>query len=167
VPALKAEHDGKKLTAREQLELHRANPACASCHQRMDPLGFALENFDAVGAWRASDAGQLIDAGAVLSDGTAFKGFAGLQQILLDRREEFARAFTERLMTYALGRGLGPNDMPAVRAIARAASKDDWRVQAIIRGIVTSPAFTMRRVRVPMKTASAGAGTGNGRGTGR
>lgn len=167
VPALKAEHDGKKLTAREQLELHRANPACASCHQRMDPLGFALENFDAVGAWRASDAGQLIDAGAVLADGTAFKGFAGLQQILLDRREEFARAFTERLMTYALGRGLGSNDMPAVRAIARAASKDDWRVQTIIRGIVTSPAFTMRRVRVPMTTASAGAGTGNGRGTGR
>ncbi len=149
VPALKTEHDGRLLTAREQLELHRANPACASCHQRMDPLGFALENFDAVGAWRAQDAGQVIDAGAVLADGTAFKGFTGLQQILLDRREEFARAFTERLMTYALGRGLGPQDMPAVRAIARDAAKDDWRVQTIIRGIVMSSGFTLRRVPTP------------------
>lgn len=159
VPALKAEHDGKKLTAREQLELHRANSACASCHQRMDPLGFALENFDAVGAWRTQDAGQVIDAGAVLADGTAFKGFAGLQRILLDRREEFARAFTERLMTYALGRGLGPQDMPAVRAIARDAAKDEWRVQAIIRGIVMSPGFTLRRVPVP-PTAVAIAASG-------
>jgi len=149
VPALKAEHDGKKLTAREQLELHRANPACASCHQRMDPLGFALENFDAVGAWRSEDAGQVIDAGAVLADGTAFKGFAGLQQILMDRREEFARAFTERLMTYALGRGLTPQDMPAVRSIARDAATDDWRVRTIIRGIVMSPGFTLRRVPTP------------------
>ncbi|WP_292926900.1 DUF1592 domain-containing protein [Novosphingobium sp. PASSN1] len=163
VPALKAEHDGKRLTAREQLELHRANPACASCHQRMDPLGFALENFDAVGAWRNEDAGQVIDAGAVLADGTAFKGFSGLQQILLDRRKDFARAFTERLMTYALGRGLGPQDMPAVRAIAREAAKDDWRVQTIIRGIVMSPGFTLRRIPVPITTASAA----NGRGTGR
>jgi len=163
VPALKAEHDGKRLTAREQLELHRANPACASCHQRMDPLGFALENFDAVGAWRNEDAGQVIDAGAVLADGTAFMGFSGLQQILLDRREDFARAFTERLMTYALGRGLGPQDMPAVRAIAREAAKDDWRVQTIIRGIVTSPGFTLRRIPVPITTASAANGGGTGR----
>lgn len=164
VPALKAEHDGKKLTAREQLELHRANPACASCHQRMDPLGFALENFDAVGAWRTQDAGQVIDAGAVLADGTAFKGFAGLQQILLDRREEFARAFTERLMTYALGRGLGPQDMPAVRSIAREAAKDDWRVRTIIRGIVMSPGFTLRRVPMaPANVALAASGWRGGR----
>jgi hypothetical protein len=163
VPALKAEHDGKKLTAREQLELHRANPACASCHQRMDPLGFALENFDGVGAWRTQDAGQVIDAGAVLADGAAFSGFAGLQQILLDRREEFARAFTERLMTYALGRGLGPQDMPAVRSIARDAAKDDWRVRTIIRGIITSPGFTMRRVPVPASLARADSSSGAGR----
>ncbi len=159
VPALKTEHDGKLLTAREQLELHRANPACASCHQRMDPLGFALENFDAVGAWRTQDAGQVIDAGAVLADGTAFSGFAGLQQILMGRREEFARAFTERLMTYALGRGLGPQDMPAVRSIARDAAKDDWRVQTIIRGIVMSPGFTLRRVpTAPTHVALAASG---------
>ncbi|MBX9885980.1 MAG: DUF1592 domain-containing protein [Novosphingobium sp.] len=158
VPALKAEHDGKLLTAREQLELHRANPACASCHQRMDPLGFALENFDAVGAWRTQDAGQVIDAGAVLADGTAFSGFAGLQQILLGRREEFARAFTERLMTYALGRGLTPQDMPAVRSIARDAAKDDWRVQTIIKGIVMSPGFTLRRVPTPPTAVALAAG---------
>lgn len=158
VPALKAEHDGRKLTAREQLELHRANPVCSSCHQRMDPLGFALENFDAVGGWRTADAGQTIDAGAVLADGTAFKGLAGLQQILLDRREVFARAFTERLMTYALGRGLGPQDMPAVRAIARDAARDDWRVQTIIRGIVMSPGFTMRRVPAAPAAVALAAG---------
>jgi hypothetical protein len=121
-------------------------------------LGFALENFDAVGAWRTEDAGQSIDAGAVLADGTAFKGFSGLQQILLDRREEFARAFTERLMTYALGRGLVAQDMPAVRAIAREAAKDDWRVQTIIRGIVMSPGFTLRRVSAPPTAVALAAG---------
>lgn len=145
VPALKAEHDGRKLTARQQLELHRANPTCAACHAKMDPLGFALENFDAVGAWRTVDAGQDIDNTAVLPDGRAIAGFTGLQQVLMDRRDEFAQAFTERLMTYALARGLGPADMPAVRAIARRAAQEDYRVQTIVRGIVTSPAFTMRR----------------------
>ena len=163
VPALKAEHDGRKLTARQQLELHRANPACASCHVRMDPLGFALENFDAVGAWREGDVGQVIDAGAVLADGTPFAGFTGLQQILLDRREEFARAFTERLMTYALARGVGPQDMPAVRAIARAAAADDYRVQTIIRGIVTSPGFTMRRLPRVINVAQTSARGGTSR----
>lgn len=145
VPALKAEHDGRKLTARQQLELHRANPTCAACHAKMDPLGFALENFDAVGAWRTVDAGQDIDNTAVLPDGRAIAGFTGLQQVLMERRDEFAQAFTERLMTYALARGLGPQDMPAVRAIARKAAQEDYRVQTIVRGIVTGPAFTMRR----------------------
>lgn len=147
VPALKAEHDGRKLTARQQLELHRANPTCAACHAKMDPLGFALENFDAVGAWRTVDAEQDIDNTAVLPDGRAIAGFTGLQQVLMERRDEFAQAFTERLMTYALARGLGPQDMPAVRAIARKAAQEDYRVQTIVRGIVTSPGFTMRRVR--------------------
>ena len=101
----------------------------------------------------------MIVAGAVLADGTALSGFAGLQQILRGRREEFARAFTERLMTYALGRGLGPQDMPAVRSIARDAAKDDWRVQTIIRGIVMSPGFTLRRVpAAPTHVALAASG---------
>ncbi|CAH0496160.1 DUF1585 domain-containing protein [Novosphingobium sp. CECT 9465] len=120
----------------------------------MDPLGFALENFDAVGAWRTVDAGQAIDNTATLPDGRAITGFTGLQQVLLDRRDEFAQAFTERLMTYALARGLGPQDMPAVRAISRKAAQEDYRVQTIVRGIVTSPAFTMRRVPA-LKVASA------------
>ncbi|WP_298289913.1 DUF1592 domain-containing protein [Novosphingobium sp.] len=157
VPALKAEHDGRKLTARQQLELHRANPSCAACHTKMDPLGFALENFDAVGAWRTVDAGQAIDNTATLPDGRAITGFSGLQQVLFDRRDEFAQAFTERLMTYALARGLGPNDMPAVRAIARKAAQEDYRVQTIVRGIVTSPAFTMRRAPAALNVARAGA----------
>ena len=145
VPALKSEHDGRLLNARQQLEMHRKDPACASCHTKMDPLGFALENFDAVGAWRTMDAGQPIDAGAVLPDGTEFSGIGGLRSILLDREDEFTRAFTERLMTYALGRGVTATDMPSVRAIARDAAADDYRIQTIIRGIVTSNAFTLRK----------------------
>jgi hypothetical protein len=153
VPALKTEHDGRLLTAREQLELHRANPTCAACHSKMDPLGFALENFDAVGAWRTVDAGQTIDSGAVLPDGTRFAGLSGIRGILMDRKDEFARAFTERLMTYALARGTGPQDMPAVRAIAADAAADGYRVHAIIRAIAASPGFTMRKTPEPFKAA--------------
>ena len=153
VPALKAEHDGRLLTAREQLELHRTNPSCAACHVKMDPLGFALENFDAVGGWRTKDAGQPIDNAAVLPDGTKFAGITGLQKILMDRKDEFVRAFTERLMTYALARGVGAQDMPAIRTIAADAAKDDYRVRAIIKGIATSPGFTMRKVPAPFQSA--------------
>ncbi|SFF86049.1 Protein of unknown function [Novosphingobium sp. CF614] len=155
VPALKAEHDGRLLTAREQLELHRSNPSCAACHVKMDPLGFALENFDAVGAWRTSDVGQAIDNAATLPDGTRFTGLSGLQRILMDRKDEFTRAFTERLMTYALARGLGPQDMPAVRAIAGDAAADGYRVRTIVRGIVSSAAFTMRKTPQPFKAVRA------------
>jgi hypothetical protein len=116
---------------------------------KMDPLGFALENFDAVGAFRTKDAGQPIDASATMPDGTAFAGIAGLQRILMSRKDEFTRAFTERLMTYALARGLGARDMPAVRAIARDAAADGYRVQTIIKGIAASTPFTLRRT--PLK----------------
>ena len=145
VPALQAVHDGHLLTAREQLELHRADPACAACHVKMDPLGFALENFDGVGAWRRQDAGQLIEASARMPGGDSFTGLAGLQQVLMARKDEFAMAFTQRLMTYALARGLTAKDMPAVRTIARAAAADQYRVQTIVRGIVTSDPFTLRK----------------------
>lgn len=155
VPALKTEQDGRVLNAREQLELHRANPTCAACHVKMDPLGFALENFNAVGGWRTMDAGQPIDAGAVLPDGTEFSGISGLQAILMDRKDEFARAFTERLMTYALARGIGPQDMPSVRAIAGDAAADGYRVRTVIKGIITSPAFTKRKTPEPFKAAYA------------
>jgi len=133
------------MTAREQLEMHRANPACASCHVKMDPIGFALENFDAVGGWRKQDAGQIIDAAAVLPDGTKFAGFDGLQTILLARKDEFAGAFTRRLLTYALARGLIAQDMPTVRKIAASAAGDDYRIQTIIKGIATSAPFTLRK----------------------
>ncbi|MBW8743576.1 MAG: DUF1592 domain-containing protein [Sphingomonas sp.] len=145
VPALQETHDGRLLTAREQLELHRKSPACASCHMKMDPLGFALENFDAIGAFRKLDAGRPIDASATMPDGTAFAGITGLQQILMARKDEFASAFTQRLMTYALSRGVVAQDMPAVRTIMRAAAADNYHVQTIIRGIATSLPFTLRR----------------------
>ena len=146
VPALQQSHDGRLLTAREQLELHRANPVCAACHVKMDPLGFSLENFDAVGGLRQMDAGQRIDASATMPDGMKFTGLAGLKLVLLARKDEFTGAFTERLLTYALARGVGAHDMPAIRAITRSAAADGYRIQTIIRGIVTSTPFTLRKV---------------------
>lgn len=146
VPALQEAHDGHLLTARQQLELHRANPSCAACHVRMDPMGFSLENYDAVGAWRMVDVGQPIDNSGILPDGTKFAGLSGLQKILMDHRRQFVEAFTSRLMTYALSRGLGPFDQPQVRAIATAADADGDRIQTIIRGIVFSDSFRLKKV---------------------
>jgi hypothetical protein len=126
--------------------MHRANPSCAACHVRMDPMGFSLENYDAVGAWRMVDVGQPIDSSGILPDGTHFAGLSGLQKILLDHREQFVEAFTQRLMTYALSRGLGPFDQPQVRIIAKAADADNDRIQTIIRGIIASDSFRLRKV---------------------
>jgi mono/diheme cytochrome c family protein len=145
VPSLDDAKNGKTMTVREQMEMHRKNPVCASCHTKMDPLGFSLENYDAVGAWRTGYAGQLVDASAVLPDGTKFNGPTGLENILLSRKDQFIEAMTERLMTYALARGLESYDMPAVRAVRYQAAKDDYRMQTIILGIVQSVPFTMRR----------------------
>jgi mono/diheme cytochrome c family protein len=148
VPSLDDTKNGKTMTVREQMELHRKNPVCASCHTKMDPLGFSLENFDAVGAWRTGYAGQMVDASAVMPDGTKFAGptgSGGLQGILLSRKDQFIEALTERLMTYALARGLESYDMPAVRAVRYDAVKDDYRMQSIILGIVQSVPFSMRR----------------------
>ena len=133
------------MSLRQQMEKHRENAVCASCHTKMDPLGFSLENYDAVGAWRTGYAGQKVDASAVLPDGTAFDGPTGLQNILLSRKDQFVEAMTERLMTYALSRGLESYDMPAVRGVRYQAAKDDYRMQTIILGIVESVPFTMRR----------------------
>jgi hypothetical protein len=145
VPALQDKQDGRSLTAREQLELHRKSPACAACHVKMDPLGFSLENFDAIGAFRQNDAGQVIDVSARMPDGTQFSGLAGLQKILLASKDEFANAFTERLLTYALARGVDARDMPAIRTIGRGAAQDGYRIQTIVKGIVHSDPFTLRR----------------------
>ncbi len=136
---------GEPRTVRERLAQHRRNPVCASCHAPMDPLGFALENFDAVGEWRTHDAGLPVDASGVLADGTRFDGPAELRAVLVARQEQFVETFTEKLLTYALGRGLEAYDRPVVRAIAREAAAADHRWSAIILGIARSTPFQMRR----------------------
>lgn len=143
VPAL----DGvisESLPIRERLAKHRADPACASCHAVMDPVGFALENFDAIGRWRDVEGGRAIDAGGGLPDGSTFDGVEGLEAGLLAQPEIFVTAMTEKLLTFALGRGVEPSDAPAVRAIVRKAKKDGFRLSLIISSIVQSPPFTMR-----------------------
>ncbi len=145
VPTLKENLPGEKaVSLRERMEQHRANPVCASCHKIMDPLGFALENFDAVGAWRTTDAGTPIDASGQLLDGTKVDGPVTLRQALLKHREEFAATATAKLLTYALGRGVEYFDQPAVRQIVRDAARDDYRWSSIILGIVRSAPFEMR-----------------------
>jgi hypothetical protein len=146
VPDLKDHaEDGRALSLREQMEKHRADATCASCHSRMDPLGFALENYDGVGKRRTKDAGGVIDTSGSLPDGTKFQGPGGLRELLLSRRDQFVETFTEKLLTYALGRGLEYYDQPAVRAITRAAAKDDYRVSSVIIAITKSTPFQMRR----------------------
>jgi hypothetical protein len=146
VPELKVEKvEGKPLTMRDRLAEHRANPACVNCHRLMDPLGFALENYDAVGRWRDSDEGAPIDAAGNLPDGSSFDGIAGLREVLAERPELFVTATTEKLLTYALGRGLEHYDYPAVRRIVSEASQDDYRFSSLVLGIVESTPFQMRR----------------------
>jgi hypothetical protein len=132
-------------TVREQLELHRANPVCASCHRNIDPIGFALENFNAVGQWqKTTKEGLQIDSAGVLMDGTPVDGPIALRKALLARPEVFVGTITEKLMIYALGRGLEPYDMPVVRSVLRSSAKDNYRFGSIILGIVQSSPFQMR-----------------------
>jgi hypothetical protein len=146
VPELKAAPHGTRLTMRDQMQEHRTNPTCAACHARMDPIGFALENYDATGQWRAQDAGTRIDATGRLPDGTEFEGPAGLSQLLLTKyRGDFVRTATEKLLTYALGRGLEPFDAPTIRAIDREAARDNYRISALIVAVIKSTPFQMRR----------------------
>jgi len=145
VPPLKEREQGEQpRTMREQMMEHRVNPACANCHKLMDPIGLALENFDAVGAWRANDSGSPIDASGELADGTKVSGVLGLRQALISQPELFARTFTEKMLTYALGRGIDYHDMPALRAIVREAARDNYRFSSIVKGIVRSKPFEFR-----------------------
>ena len=144
VPALaEAAADGQPKSLRERMEIHRKSPECAGCHRRMDPMGFALENFDALGKWRTVADGVPVDASAALPDGTHFDGVNGLRNVIASHQEDFVRTFTEKLMAYGLGRGVEYTDLPEVRKIAREAGDKGYRWSSIILGIANSPQFRM------------------------
>jgi len=144
IPSLKTGGGGKPLTLRDAMTQHRANPSCATCHARMDPIGFAMENFDAVGTWREADAGHRIDASGVFPDGTSFDGIDGLKKVLLKQSDQFVDTVAERLLMYALGRNLQYFDQPAVRAIVREASAGNDTLASLVTGVVKSRPFQMR-----------------------
>jgi len=137
---------GRVLSVRERMEQHRSNPACTSCHKVIDPLGLALEPFDATGKWRVKDGGAAVDPSGVLYDGTTINGPAGLRAALLRHQDAVLLSFTRSLMTYALGRRVEPADMPAVRKIIRAAEAQDYKMSAFINGVIRSSAFQMARM---------------------
>jgi len=145
--------NAKAPTMRETMELHHTNPSCASCHKIFEPIGLALENFDAVGSWRLQDGDSPIDASGVLVDGTKVDGVVSLRDMLVRRSDQFARVMTEKLMTYAMGRGVEYQDMPLVRSIVRDAAANEYRFSSVVMGIVNSPAFQMN-----MKTEASGSG---------
>jgi hypothetical protein len=156
VPALQEDRNSQKLTMRQRMEKHRANPVCATCHSRMDPLGFALENFDAIGRWRIAEAEASIpiDVSGALPDGTKFQGPVELRNLLIRSPEQFATTVTEKLLTYALGRGVEYTDQPAIRGILRAAAPSNYRWSELILGIVRSTPFQMRTPSERTTTAS-------------
>jgi mono/diheme cytochrome c family protein len=148
VPALEDTPIGPDVkTLRDRMEVHRKNAPCASCHRMMDPIGFALENYDAVGHWRTRDAGSAVDAAGTLMDGTRVQGPATLRQALARNPEVFVRTMTEKMLTYALGRGLEATDLPTVRTVTRSAAADHYRFSSLVLGIVQSVPFQMRRVQ--------------------
>ena len=158
VPPLKEKNElARPLTMRERMEDHRANPACASCHKAMDPLGFALENFDAVGAWRVRDDRVPIDSAGQYVDGSPADGPVALRSAVLRRPENFVTNLTEKMLVYALGRGIDHRDMPAVRTIVRDARAADYRFSSLVLGIVRSVAFQKRIVLPPQPEAARAA----------
>jgi hypothetical protein len=146
IPPLADTANDSAKSLRETFEKHRANPACASCHARLDPLGFSLENFDAVGRYREKEGDSVVDASGNLPDGTEIDGIVGLKKLLLSRKDEFVEGFASNLLTYALGRGLEYYDQPVVRDIRRQAAAHDYKFSSIVLAIVNSVPFEMRRV---------------------
>jgi hypothetical protein len=144
IPSLKTEGAGKPLTLRDAMTAHRANPSCATCHARMDPIGFAMENFDAIGKWRELDAGRAIDTSGVFPDGTAFNGVSGLKQVLLQQSDQFVGTVAERLLMYAIGRNLQYYDQPSVREIVREAAASHYTMPSLVLAVVKSKPFQMR-----------------------
>lgn len=132
-------------TLRARLEQHRTNPSCATCHKMFEPMGFAMENFDAVGQWREQDSGLPVDPTGYITDGTYLDGLESLRQLTLRRSHLFVQGMVEKLLTYAIGRGLEYEDMPMLRAITREAAKEDYRFSAVLMGVIQSPAFTMNQ----------------------
>jgi hypothetical protein len=145
VPAFPEDDPRAPQTVRAKMERHRASPACAGCHRVMDPLGLAMENFDAVGKWRSEEAGVTIDASGVLTNGAKVDGVVALRQALVGQPEVVVGTMVEKLLTYALGRGLEHYDMPVVRGIVRSAARQDNRFSALVLGIVRSTPFQMRQ----------------------
>jgi hypothetical protein len=147
VPSLSTDSGQREqaLTLRDAMIRHRAAPACAGCHARMDPIGFAMEHFDAIGRWRERDGGQPIDASGVFPDGTTFEGIAGLRRELVRQPEQFAGTVAEKLLMYALGRNVQYYDAPALRAIVRGAAASDYAFSSLVLGIVRSRPFQMRQ----------------------
>jgi len=141
--------DGKVVPLRERLEKHRANPVCAGCHRAMDPIGFAMENFDGIGRWRTTEDGQPIDASGTLFTGAKMDGVAALRREISTRPDVFVGVFTERLLTYAVGRGLEHYDMPAVRTIVRDARTANYRFSSIVLGVARSVPFQMKESSGP------------------
>ncbi|MCC6796944.1 MAG: DUF1592 domain-containing protein [Candidatus Hydrogenedentes bacterium] len=148
VPALEAAKIDPNAPMRAKLEEHRKNESCASCHARIDPLGFGLENFDAVGAWRTTEGGQTIDNSGTLPDGRSFSGVAELKKTLMDRKDDFARCLTQKMLTYGLGRGLEPYDAPAIDKMVENLARNDYRFSALVYEIVRSLPFQKRRGEV-------------------
>lgn len=147
------------LTLRQRLEAHRNKPECKGCHQRIDPMGFALENFDAVGRWRTEIGGVAVDARGELASGETFDGVTGMRAVLLAREEDIARNVVERLMAYALGRGLEPEDLPSVSLIVRQCKAGGYRMQDLMTGVVQSLPFRYKRRATPVTAATSGAAT--------
>jgi mono/diheme cytochrome c family protein len=158
VPAFKAEKEGtnKVLSMREAMLQHRANPACFGCHARMDPIGFAMENFDAIGRWRETDAGSPIDASGVFPGGVKFDGMPGLKKTLLEQPEEFVSTVAEKLLMYAIGRNVQYFDQSAVRAIVRASASEGHTFSSLVMGVVQSVPFRMRQARAAAPQAAEG-----------
>jgi hypothetical protein len=145
VPALDQVKLRRNAPIRERLAEHRKNPTCAGCHRLTDPVGFALENYDAVGRWRTQDGGTPIDASGTLFDGTDFNGVAGLQKAILNHPELFVTTMSEKMLTFATGRGVEYYDAAAIRRIVRDAKAQDYRFSSIVMGIVNSMPFRMRK----------------------
>jgi hypothetical protein len=157
VPGLKeAGVDGQPRSLRERMEIHRKNAPCSSCHRRMDPLGFSLENFDALGKFRRESDGAQVDAAASLPDGTRFDGLRGLRELMgSKKKEDFVRTLTGKLLAYATGRGVEYSDLPTIRTISRDVAKSDYRWSSLILGVVNSPSFNMGTAVGDSKTLRA------------